>query len=138
MKKFITFILAGLLIASTAMAQSAMTNPNALALDTVTQAAAEGPVITVSGKASSVSFTMLLTKVSGTVAGTVTLQGSNSIAKGYQNVTGSNDQVTFTLTDATQTIVLSQSPKRFLFYRVLISPTGTWSGSYSATEYTVR
>lgn len=119
-----------------AKSQTTMTNPNGLALDTVSNSTAEGPTITIGGFRSTVSFVMLITKISGTVAGTVTLQGSNNISKGWQNITGSNDQVTFTLTDATQSVVLSQAPKRFLHYRVLITGSGTMSASYSATAYT--
>ena len=128
-----------LLISFVANSQTAMTNPNALALDTVTQAAAEGPTIRITSYQSSVSTSMLITKISGTIAGTVTLQGTNKLTDGWQNITAAaNDQVTFTLTDATQSVVLSQSPKRFLYYRVSINPTGTWSASYSATAYTTK
>lgn len=113
--------------------QTAMTNPNGLALDTATQAAAEGPTYASRGFADVVSFTIRITKISGTVAGSVALQGSNNISKGYATI-GTAD----TLVDASQTLNFADVPKKYLYYKILITGTGTMSASYSATAYSSK
>lgn len=109
-----------------------MTNPNGASIDTVTNATAEGPVLQVKGYQASVSIVLLITKISGTVGGTVSWQGSND-GVNYSTLTS-----TETVTDATNVYDYNESPKRYLYYKALITGTGTMSASYKATAYTTN
>lgn len=132
MKKiiFCTALMFGLAAcALTTKAQTAMTNPNGVAIDTVTNSTAEGPILQVKGYKTTVSMVLLITKISGTIAGSVYWQGSND-GTTYSTI-GSD-----TLTDATNSYQYDESPKRYLYYKALISPSGTSSLSYSSTLYT--
>lgn len=106
-----------------------MTNPNALALDTASQAAAEGPKVTVKSYQSTVALEIVLTKISGTIAGTVKWQGS---------LDGTNwfTLQTDTLTDASANWGYTEAPKKWLHYKALITQTGTSSLSYKGIVYT--
>ena len=76
MKKIIFSLLCVLIFCAT-NAQSQMDNPNGSTLDTASQAAAEGPTLQVKGYRSTLSITLPVTKISGTITGTVKWQGSN-------------------------------------------------------------
>lgn len=139
MKKYIMVTMGALLLlCGAAMAQATnpirMNNPNALSIDTVNNTTVEGPTITVSGSCKTVSFVIKFTKISGTVAGTVQLYGANkpgAVAADYAAVGSSK-----TNTDvASQTWVFDDTPKRYAFYKLVITPTGTMSASYEAFEY---
>jgi len=112
-----------------AKAQTQMTNPNALALDTASQAAAEGPTLQVKGYQSTISIHLPVTKISGTIAGSVKWQGSNDAGTTWFTI--SSD----TLTDATNVYGFSESPKKWGYYRALITQTGTSSLSYKGWIY---
>lgn len=131
MKKF---ILLAICVLGTFMAQAQiskpMTNPNGFALDTASQAAAEGPKVAVTGNAKAFSIVLVTTKISGTIAGTVAWQGSND---GVNFVTiGSATN----LVDATGNYTYKEVDKGYAYYRALITQTGTSSLSYKATAYT--
>lgn len=130
MKKLLIIMLVSVFAVAT-HAQTAMTNPNGLALDTVSNSTAEGPLLQVNNYKSTVSIVLLVTKISGTVAGSVKWQGSND---GVSYATISSD----TLTDATNTYQFSDVPKKFMYYKALITGTGTLSASYKANLYTTR
>lgn len=109
-----------------------MTATNGLKLDTVTNAVTENLFIGdgTTGKLKfngSVSFILTVTKISGTVGGTATLQGSHngtdwaSIASAY------------TITDATQTKSFEVTKSYYTYYRINIVTTGTMSASYKGT-----
>lgn len=127
MKK-ILFITISLMLFTVSYSQTAMTNPNGLALDTGSQAAAEGPILKVKAWVDIVSIQVPVTKISGTIAGTVKWQGSND---GVTYYTVSSD----TLTDATNVYGFTQAPKAWLYYKALITQTGTSSLSYKAILY---
>jgi len=132
MKK-ILFLIPILLLCSLAQAQVAMTNPNGLALDTVANTTPEACTVQLKGFQETASFTLLVTKISGTVGGTAVLQGSNQVSKGYATI-----DTTQALADATQTLRFWDVPKKFLYYRILITGTGTMSASYSAAAYVTK
>lgn len=116
----------------TSQAQTvAMVNPNALALDTATQAAAEGPTLIVNNYQASMSIVLPVTKISGTIAGTVSWQGSND-GVSYWTIT------TTALTDATNVYGYSETPKKFKYYKALITQSGTSSLSYKASIYVTK
>jgi len=119
------------IISMTGYSQSSMTNPNGLPIDTVTNSTAEGPVLQIASYQATVSMEIPITKISGTIAGVIYWQGSNDGVK-YGNI-GVD-----TLTDATNTYVYDESPKRYLYYKALISPSGTSSLSYSGKLYATK
>lgn len=111
--------------------QLSMTNPNGLVLDTVTNSTAEGPMLQMPSYQATVSVEIPITKISGTIAGVIYWQGSNDGTK-FGNI-GVD-----TLTDATNTYVYDEAPKRYLYYKALISPSGTSSLSYSGKLYATK
>jgi hypothetical protein len=133
MKKII-LILAICAIGMISKAQSLypvpMVNPNGVALDTASQAAAEGATLIVKGAKKTVSIVLQTLKISGTVAGTVAWQGSND---GVHYATIS----TTALVDQTAGLSYEykETDKGFLYYKALITQTGTSSISYSASLY---
>lgn len=112
-------------------AQTAMTLPNGLSLDTASQAAAEGATIQVKNFASTISIELPVTKISGTIAGSVKWQGSNDNTKWFTIQTD-------TLTDATNVYGYSEAPKKWLYYKALITQTGTSSLSYAPIMYSTK
>ena len=109
-----------------------MINPNGFALDTATQAAAEGPkTIALNGTFKTVSIVVVTTKISGTIAGTISWQGSND---GVNFATIS----TTSLVDASTNYLYKEVDKGFLYYKALITQSGTSSLSYKAVSYTTN
>lgn len=132
MKK-IAIILALCAIGFVSHAQTAMKNPNGYALDTASQALAKGPTIQVKGSHKTVSIVVQTLKISGTIAGTIAWQGSND-GVNYATIS------TTTLVDQVAPISYEykEVDKGFLYYKALITQTGTSSLSYSATEYDTK
>lgn len=80
-----------------------------------------------------VTFQSLFTKVSGTAAGTIALQGSID-GVNWSGTLG----MAFTLTDvASQVASFSISPSTYQYYRVVVTPSGTQS-SRIVTKVLVR
>lgn len=131
MKKILFIAFAMCLFTVASQAQTAMTNPNGLALDTVTNATAEGATLQVKGFQSTVAIVVAVTKISGTVGGNIEIQGSNDGVK-YATID------TIALADATKNYQWSSAPKKFLYYKANMAGTGTMSASYSATVYTTK
>lgn len=129
MKKFLFIAFGMCLFSIGSHAQTAMTNPNGLTLDTVTNATAEGPVLQVLSYQSTVSIVVVVTKISGTVGGNIEWQGSND-GVNYATID------TTAVADATKNYQWSASPKKFLYYKANVAGTGTMSASYKATLYT--
>jgi hypothetical protein len=101
-----------------------LSTPIHLPTDTITNSVSKSQFAIVNG--SNVHFTIqsTLTKISGTVAGTVKPQGSVD-GINYVDIEG---QTAFTLTDvASQTcsFVILSSP--YQYYKVLVTPSGTQS-----------
>ena len=111
-------------------AQTQMTNPNGSTLDTASQAAAEGPDIQVKGYRSTLSLQLSVTKISGTIAGSVKWQGSNDEGTTWYTIQ------TDTLTDATNVYGYAPTLKSWGWYKALITQTGTSSLSYKGWAYT--
>jgi hypothetical protein len=104
----------------------AMTATNGLALDTVTNTATKNLFIGTTGKAKfdgSASFVLTVTKISGTVGGTATLQGSNN------GTDWAGIATAYTVTDATQTKSFDFDRSKYLYYRINVAGTGTMAAS---------
>lgn len=134
MKKKISVIAIALVLSLVGFGQfspnpSAMVNPNALTLDTVTNSTAEGPTIYAPGKAASISFTVEITKISGTIAGKIYLRARNRTSGNYGII------ATDTLRDQSDVYSFSNVPKSYTGYQVLIAPSGTSSLSYRGTTF---
>lgn len=129
--KRLLFIACLIGIVSVGKAQTAMINPNSLPLDTATQAAAEGCTLKVSAYQKTVSIVLPTTKISGTIAGTVSWQGSNDGVK-YYTIS------TTTLVDGSTIYGYKEVDKAFLWYKALITQTGTSSLSYNGAEYSTK
>lgn len=110
--------------AQTVPTATRMLNPNGFAVDTASQAAAEGPALIVKGYAKTVGIVIKTLKISGTIAGTITIQVSND-GVNYASL-GSP----ITLVDASTNYSYSVVDKPFLYYKALITQTGTSSLSY--------
>lgn len=107
-----------------------MITPNYLAIDTVTNSAAEGPHVTVLGYQKVLTLQVNTTVISGTFAGKIYWQGSfDSIPTHYVTFDSS------TLQNASVSYAKKEIEKGFVYYRALISPTGTSSVSYYGTAY---
>lgn len=101
-----------------------LSTPTHTATDTITNATPKFQYAIVNG--SNVHFTVQcsLDKISGTVAGTVKVQGSVD-GVSYTDIAG---QTAFTLTDVASQVcsfVILNSP--YQFYRVAVTPSGTQS-----------
>jgi hypothetical protein len=102
---------------------------NGLAIDTVSNTGTETWTIKAPGYQKTVAVQFVATKISGTVAGSVTLQGS---------LNGTNwatvpSQSAFTATDvASQTAVWKFDDGGFLYYRLSWTGAGTMSASGKA------
>lgn len=108
---------------------NSMVNPNGFALDTGSQAAAEGPSLIVKGPKKTISIVLKTIKISGTIAGTVSWQGSEDGVTWYTISTTA-------LVDLSTIYGYKEVDKGFYYYKALITQTGTSSLSYSAKIYT--
>lgn len=129
MKKLILICFAVLAFTTASKAQVAtMTNPNGLVLDTASQAAAEGAKAKVVN-AKKMDIIVVTTKISGTIAGTISWQCSND-GVNYATIS------TTALTDASTNYLYKEVDKVAPYYKALITQTGTSSLSYKATVST--
>lgn len=131
MKKLLLICLmfAGI-VSANAQLSKPMVNPNGFALDTASQAAAEGPKITVTGNAKTISIVLVTLKISGTIAGTIAWQGSND------GVNFASIGSATTLVDASTNYTYKEVDKGYAYYKALITQTSTSSLSYKGTSYT--
>src|ERR1700761_6612614 len=115
-----------------AHAYSLLINNNGLALDTALQAADEGPkTAIIKSSVKSLGIVLKTTKISGTIAGSVFVQVSNTgLSTDFATI------ATIALVDATTNYEYKETDKGFLYYRMLIHQSGTSSLSYSGTYYT--
>lgn len=102
-----------------------MPGSNGLVLDTVTNAGTETWTLKVPGYKKVVAAQVVITKISGTLGGTVTLQGSlngvNFVAIPSQ---------TYTATDvASQSAIFTLDNSKYVYYRISWTGTGTMSAS---------
>lgn len=129
--KRILFIISVLAIGLAGQAQSGnMTATNGLALDTVTNTATKNLTIGTTGKLKfdgCGSFVFTVTKISGTVGGTATLQGS------HNGTDWGGIATAYTITDATQTKTFDFDRSKYTYYRINVVGAGTMSASIKAT-----
>lgn len=143
MKRITVILMLLMVIAGPLFAQQAnpvtMTNPNGSAIDTVTNTGAEGPYFKALGAVrNKVSITFEVTKISGTVGGTIVLQGSNHPTYDvttFAPIKNWGIDSSVTATNATNSYNLVDYTGSFLWYRVLYTGTGTMSASYKAYAY---
>lgn len=135
MKKFL-FIAAIAVMAFTANDAKAqggtgnLTCTNTLALDTVTNTETVNMTIGTTGKLKfdgAGSFILTVTKISGTVGGTATLQGS------HDGTQWAGIATAYTITDATQTKSFDFDRSKYSYYRIQVVGTGTMSASVKGT-----
>jgi len=128
MKKFLTLMLFAVSMAIGANAQSRDYNGKltGTAPDTVAGGAADTVVLAVKGSKSAVTFQHIVTKISGTLAGTIKVFGSIDGGVTY----GTTVLNTYTLTDASSVGQYSVDYNGYTHYKVIIAPTGTNSASY--------
>jgi hypothetical protein len=103
------------------------------ATDTVSNTGSKILYVKVAGYKASISITTNVTKISGTLAGTVTPVVSND---GVNFYTVANDNEvpssnSFTVTDVTAQGIAFKMPKGYLYYGVKWVGTGTMSGSFN-------
>jgi hypothetical protein len=138
MKKLLPFLLlaclsfgATVLPVQEVQAQTSMISDNGLALDTF-ETADLTKTLTLTSQVSSVyktvEFQFTATKISGTVGGTATLQGSLDGTLWY-TVPG---VTAYTITDATQTTAFKVTDYGSRYLRILVVGTGTMSASIKA------
>jgi hypothetical protein len=100
---------------------------NGLALDTVTNTAVKHMAIGAPGVAASITIQVNVTKISGTLGGTIIPVASNDGVSYYANGSG-----TFTVTDVPSQGINFSVPVGWRYYGVRWTGTGTMSGSVSA------
>lgn len=133
MKKAILFA-AVFLIGVSAIAQTSMLSSFNLASDTVVNAATGYLQSQMKGSQESVAVQVVATKISGTVAGTlsllVSLDGVNFKAAQLSEVATAVN--TYTATDvASQTFIWRITGNPYLWYRISWAGTGTMSASFT-------
>lgn len=142
MKKFITLLFVGLVAFLTIETKAqvySLLSPYSVTSDTVTNTGTAFLSTAVVSPAAAVTTTLWVgvTKISGTVGGTITLQGSID-GTNWKAVNTPNTQTglaTITATDASNTYhwIIQGSP--FPYYRVTWTGTGTMSASFIAKLY---
>jgi hypothetical protein len=119
MKKILSILLVALSVSFASHAQFATTMPT-IAGDTIIDAGTSSRVISATGGYSGASIQVVLTKVSGTGAGTVKLMGSND------NTNFTQIGSSFTITDvASQNTVFYVAAPLPVYLKVLATGTGT-------------
>ncbi|GGG97350.1 hypothetical protein [Pedobacter zeae] len=105
-----------------------LSSPTHAATDTVTNAGVKYQIAAVQGFQDVVTIQTVITKISGTVAGTVIIQGS---LDGVNYTTIGTDS--FTATDvASQSKSWSVNPSTFAYYRVSYTGAGTMSAKINS------
>lgn len=140
MKKFlfIVFAVAALLVAPhiEAQAQSrSLLSPYSLSSDTVTNGGTA--YLTIRGDQKNTSYTtiqVVVTKISGTVGGTISLQGSvdGTSYKALNTAETQTALATITATDASNVYHWRLTGNPFQYYRVSWTGTGTMAASFTS------
>lgn len=121
MKKMILIVLVALSFAFNTNAQVYSTS---VALgDTVVNTATVSKQFTASAGYSAIGVQAIITKISGTVAGTATFQGS------IDNTNWETIGSAYTITDASQAKAFTQIGNPYQYYRVKFTGSGTMSAS---------
>jgi hypothetical protein len=133
MKKFIVFLLlaATASIATPTQAQTIglVSTTNSLKLDTVSNTGVRVMQTQLTGNKATVTIQVDVTKISGTLGGTIIPVASNDGVKWYANGSAS-----FSVTDvASQGVAFASFPLGWGYYGVQWTGTGTMSGSIKCT-----
>jgi hypothetical protein len=145
---FVAFLLGG---TAPVMAQKSMWNTPTYSLENLRAATLTVDTVTNGGTSfltskktwgnGNVTITVNVTKISGTVGGTITLQGSDTGEtanfKALNTLETQTGLATVTATDATNAYSWRLNGNPYQYYRVSWTGTGTMSASFSAT-YKVR
>jgi len=111
----------------------ALSIPTHAATDTVTNTTVLYQYAILQGSNIHATFQSLFTKVTGTPAGTIVLQGSID-GVNWSGTLGSS----FTITDvATQVATFTVVPSQYQYYRIVVTPSGTQSSRIN-TKVLVR
>ena len=121
MKKVIGFLIVVLFSLG---AQAQNYNAKIDGIDTLTNATSQTTTIAVSGKKANVGFQVNVTKISGTVGGSIDYQGTKD-GTNYETLE------TDSLANASGVYGFSASYNGFTKYRIVITTTGTQSSSYT-------
>jgi hypothetical protein len=134
MKKFLFIGIAAIMVASACMpvvsqAQSIalVSTGNSLTKDTVTNTASKQLVTVLKGYKATIGIQVDITKISGTLGGTLIPVASNDGVTYYAAGSG-----TLTVTDVASQGILFAPPIGYAFYGVRWTGTGTMSGSIQA------
>lgn len=142
-KLFILFVGLAAFLTIDSKAQIAdFRSPYNLTSDTVTNTATvfiTSPVIS-PAPATSTTIWIAVTKISGTVGGTITLQGSldGTNWKAMNTVDTQTALATITATDASNTYHYRLDGSPFPYYRVSWTGTGTMSASFTAKLFRAK
>jgi len=133
MKKLLFLLMAGLTIfvlplTVEAQVVSLVSTNNSLTLDTVTNAGVRVLSKVVPGNKATITIQVNVTKISGTLGGTIIPVASNDGVKWYAAGSG-----TFTVTDVASQGVNFSPPLGFAYYGVQWTGTGTMAGSFNAS-----
>lgn len=120
MKKIFGFILLFLILGFVSKAQ----NPAKIVDSTFANANVGAFVKQIVGAKSAVTFQYVITKNSGTVAGTIVLSGSIDGGLHYFTLN------TYTLTDASASPAVSFTNNAYTYYKVTVTTTGTQNSNY--------
>lgn len=123
MKKLLSLLIIFSLAFTAANAQSY--NAKIKGLDTLTNAVSDTANLTVIGSKTNIGFQYNVTKISGTVAGTIKTYGTKDGGVHYQLLQTDN------LTDASGVFGYTASYNGYGKYRIIIATTGTQSSSHS-------
>jgi len=134
MKKLIIILIAAFCFSFAANSQATTLSWSGYgnALDTVTNAGTKYASVSVGSPASAFSIVVKVTKISGTVGGTISWQGSND-GTNYATIT------TTTPSDASANYSYAiYTPAAYRYYRVSWTGTGTMSASIAGTSFQRR
>jgi hypothetical protein len=138
MKKIIVLLMAfSIFTAISASAQTSLYGTNGYVRDTVTNTGAKVLFTRVSGGLSYVTIQVDITKISGTLGGTLIPVASNDGVTYYDisNLTTENRDTAYTVTNTASQGYIYKCKPGFKYYGVKWTGTGTMSGSLVASEY---
>lgn len=100
------------------------------ALDTITNTDTANLILRIPGSNNVLTFQLDVTKMTGTTAGTATVQGSlTGVASSYKDIEGSD---TLTITNATTSYYWELPRSNYLYYKVKVLSTGTHTSQVKA------
>lgn len=123
--------------AISASAQTSLYGTNGYVRDTVTNTGAKVLFTRVTGGQAYISIQVDITKISGTLGGTLTIVASNDGVTYYDigNLTTENRDTAYTVTNTASQGYIYRCKPGFKYYGVRWTGTGTMSGSFVASQY---